>query len=75
VGNDAVKMFRRHTVPQSPWHGNVCENANMTDQDDAKYIARLAEIFVVRCGAAESSGNARNMAGKNESPATSVTTG
>jgi len=62
-------------VPPSPWQGNVCENANMTDQDDAKYIARMADIFVVRFGAGECSGNARNMAGKNETPATSVTTG
>jgi hypothetical protein len=30
VGNDDAKLFRRHTVPQSPWQGNVCENANIT---------------------------------------------
>ena len=75
VGNDSLKVFRRHTVPQSPWHGNVCVNANITDRDNAKYIARMADRFVFRFGADECSGIARHMAGRNESPATSVTTG
>jgi hypothetical protein len=61
VGNEAVKMFRKHSVPQSAWQEVVCENANITDEDDAKYIARKADIFVFRFGADECSGNARNM--------------
>lgn len=36
TGDDAVKMIRMHTVPQSLWQGNVCENANVTDQYNAK---------------------------------------
>jgi hypothetical protein len=89
VGNDAVKMFRRHTVPPSSWQGYVCENASITDQDGAKHTARMADRFVFRFGADECSGNATNMAGnasnmagnatnmtgKNESSATSVTSG
>lgn len=73
MGNDAVKMFRGHTVPQSSWQGNVCENANITDQDDAKNIARMADRFVFRFGADECSGKARNMPGKDDSPPTRIT--
>lgn len=69
MGNNAVKMFRKHTVLQSPWQGNASENVNITDQDDAKYTARMADRFVFRYEKDKCSGNARYMAGKNESPA------
>jgi len=51
VGNDAVKTFRRHTVPQPHGRKNVCANANVTDQYDAKYIANMADTFLLRFGA------------------------
>jgi len=55
--------------------GNVCENTNITDPDDAKYFARMADRFVFRFGADECSGSATNMADRSDSPATSVTSG